>query len=446
MMFARFGRATAAIIAAAGLLAASQSFAMNIQKVVSAKGVEAWLVEDHSVPLIAMQFGFKAGAANDAVEKSGLAYFVSGTLDEGAGDLPSRQFQQRMEELAVKLSFDASMDHFTGSLQTLSANKDAAFDLARMALTAPRFEADDVERIRSQILSRLKIEEKDPENIASREWFKLAFPGHAYSRPLKGAAQTVASITPDDLRGFVRRAFARDNLKVAVVGDITPDELKLALDRVFGDLPAKASVTPAPEAVYPTGRQIRVVSMPNPQSVAQFGLPGLKRDDPDFIPAFVLNYVLGGGGFASNLTIEVREKRGLAYSVYSYLYPLDKAGLLLGGVATENAEVKQSLEVIEAELARLAKEGLSAEALENAKLYLTGSYALRFDSGAKIAGTLLATQLEDLPIDYISKRNDLVNAVTMDDVKRVAARLLSSKDFIVTVVGQPDGVTATVKN
>lgn len=424
------------------LLALSQSFAMQIQKVVSAKGIEAWLVEEHQTPLIAMQFGFKAGAAQDPADKAGLSYFVSGTLDEGAGDLESRQFQQRLEELATKLSFNAGLDTFTGSLQTLTARKQESFELLRLALTKPRFDAADVDRIRAQILSSIINENKDPETIASREWFKLAFPSHPYSRPLKGMAESVQKITPDDLRSFVSNAFARDNLKIAVVGDITAEELKGVLDLVFGDLPEKSSLAAVTEPAFPKGRQTKVIPMANPQSVAQFGLPGLKRSDDDFIPAFILNYILGGGGFASTLMIEVREKRGLAYSVYSYLYPLDKAGLLIGGVATENKSVKQSLDVIEEELGRLAKEGPKAEDLENAKQYLTGSYALRFDSGAKIAGQLLGTQLEDLGIDYIEKRNDLINAVTVDDMKRVAARLLNSQNMITTVVGQPDGVVS----
>ncbi|MDX2266389.1 MAG: pitrilysin family protein [Hyphomicrobiales bacterium] len=432
-----------AVIAAAFVTPKSgfaQGSTMNIQKVVSASGVEAWLVEDHNTPLIAMQFAFRAGAAQEPADKAGLSYFVSGTLDEGAGDLPGRQFQQRMEELATKISFDAGLDWFTGSLQSLTVNKAASFDLLRKAITAPRFEPADVERIRSQILSRLQIEAQDPETVASKAWFKLAFGAHPYARSVKGSVETVKTITPDDLRDFTRRAFTRDGLKVSVVGDITPDELKAALDEIFGGLPAKSGLEPAPEATLPTGRQTQVIQMANPQSVAVFGAPGLKRKDPDFIPAFIINYILGGGGFASTLTQEVREKRGLAYSVYSYLYPLDRAGLLLGGVATENKSVKQSLDVIEAEMERLAKEGPDATTLANAKQYLTGSYALRFDSSVKIAGQLLGAQMEDLGIEYIAKRNDLINAVTMEDVKRVAARLLGSADLITTVVGAPEGL------
>ncbi len=424
-------------------LTLTQSFAMNIQKVVSDKGIEAWLVEDHTVPLIALQFGFRSGAATDPAGKEGLANIVAATLDEGAGDLPSHDFQQRMEELAMKLSFSASLDSFTGDLQTLTVNRAAAFDLLRLALTQPRFEAADVERMRAATISRLTMEKNDPDTVAANRWFKLAFGDHPYARPPKGTPESVPAIMPDDLRAFVKAAFARNNLKVAVVGDIKPEELKAELDRIFGGLPEKASTPEIPEVVLPKGERIEVIPMAVPQSVVNFGLPGIKRNDPDFVAAYVMNYILGGGGFASRLTHEVREKRGLAYSVHSYLYPLKKGGVFLGGVGTENKSVKVSLDVIRAELARMAAEGPTAEELENAKRYLTGSFALRFNSGAKIAGQLLANQMENLGMDYIEKRNGLVEAITLADLKRVAGRLLNSKDFLVIAVGQPEGLAAT---
>jgi zinc protease len=179
--------------------------------------------------------------------------------------------------------------------------------------------------------------------------------------------------------------------------------------------------------------------MTMPQSVVTFGQPGPKRKDEDFIPSYILNYIIGGGGFASTLMTEVREKRGLAYSVYTYLYPLQHTGIMLGGVATKNEAVKESIDVIKGELTRIAANGPSAEELDNAKRYLTGSYALRFDSSPKIADILLWLQLEDLGIDYIDKRNSMIDAVTMDDIKRVA-KLIKPDDLVITVVGQPEGL------
>jgi zinc protease len=393
------------------------------------------------LPLIAMQFGVPGGAAQDQPGKEGTAYFVSGMLDEGAGDIKSEAFQERLEELAVDFSFDASRDAFTGGVKTLSRNKDEAFSLLKLALTAPRMDQDAVDRVREQIVSSIKIDDEDPEKVSSSAWFKMVFQGHPYANPVKGTLDSVRSLTPADLKNFVRSTFSREHLSVSVVGDISADELKNVLDTVFGELPEKAQLRTVPEAEWQAKASSTVIPLALPQSVVTFGQQGLKRKDPDFMAAYILNYIIGGGGFSSTLMQEVREKRGLAYSVYTYLYPLDRAGILLGGVATKNEAVSQSISVIQEELSRIAANGPSAEELDNAKNYLTGSYALRFDSSTKIANTLLWIQIEDLGIDYIDKRNAMVDAVTLEDVKRVAAKLIKPGNLIITVVGQPVGLT-----
>lgn len=414
--------------------------AMQIQKVISKKGIEAWLVEDHSRPILSLQFGFLGGTAQDPDGKPGVATFVSGMLDEGAGDLDSEAFQTKLEDLAAKMTFNASNDYITGAFQTLTENREEAFKLLHLALTSPHFSDNDVERIREQLIANLRVEEKDPDKVASLEWHKLAFGSHPYARPTSGTVESVSAITPDDLRDYVKRIFARDNLKIAAVGDIDATKLGELLDTVFGDLPAKSDRKPIAEVSWPANSKQHIVTMPNPQSVVQFGFQGLKRKDPDFIPAYILNYVVGGGGFSSKLMHEVREKRGLAYSVYTYLYPLDHAGILAGGVATENKSVGQSLDLIKAEMARAATEGLTEQELRTAKDYLIGSFALRFDTSSKIAAQLLALQLDELGIDYIEKRNGEIEAVTVADIKRVAKRLFEPKNLIVTVVGEPEGI------
>jgi zinc protease len=429
----------------AASLTSTSAQAMNIQKVVSSKGIEAWLVEDHTLPLIALQFGFPGGTSQDHAGKEGLAYFVSGMMDEGAGDIKSAEFQERTEELAIDFSFDASRDAFTGGVKTLSKNREEAFRLLKLALTAPRMDQEAVDRVREQILSSIKMDNEDPEKLASAAWFKLVFDGHPYANPVKGTQETVRSITPQDLKDYVRATFSRQRLNVAVVGDIGAEELKAVLDQVFGDLPEQAQLRSVPEAEWRTHSSSQVIPLAVPQSVVTFGQPGLKRKDPDFTAAYILNYIIGGGGFSSTLMQEVREKRGLAYSVYTYLYPLDRAAILLGGVATKNEAVSQSIGVIQDELARIAGNGPTPEELDNAKRYLTGSYALRFDSSVKIANTLLWVQIEELGIDYIAKRNDLVDAVTLDDVKRVAAKLIKPGNLVITVVGQPVGLAPTDK-
>jgi len=413
--------------------------AMRIQKVVSPAGIEAWLIEEHRVPLITFQFGFdNAGAVQDPADKAGRAHFLSGMLDEGAGDLNAQAFQQRLEDLAIRLEFDAGRDNFTARLQTLTANKAEAARLLGLALNQPRFDGDAMERIRGQILTNLRFEEEEPGKVATREWFDLAFDDHPYSRSPKGTPETVNRITADDLRAAMRDGFARENLKIAVVGDISAEELSKMLDDMFANLPANASVRKIADTEPLTDAEPKVVTMDVPQSVVRFGLPAYGRHHEDFYAAYVLNYIIGGGGFASKLMEEVREKRGLAYSVFTYIYPLDHAGLMIGGVATKNEAVKQSIDVIKGILADISADGVSEQELQDAKQYLIGSYALRFDTSNKIAGQLLAVQLDELGVDYFDERNSYVEAVTQEDIKRVAADLLKTERLITVIVGQPE--------
>ena len=286
----------------------------------------------------------------------------------------------------------------------------------------------------------IRRSENDPNSVASRAWFKLAFGNHPYARSSSGTATSVGNIRSSDLSDLVKRLFAKDNLTISVVGDIDTETLGSVLDKVFGSLAEKSSMANIPEVeVNPQFRR-QVIEMNIPQSVIQFGQKGLKRDDKDFIPAYILNYVLGGGGFASRLYNEVREKRGLVYSVYTYLHPLDKAGLLMGGAATKNERVGETLKIIDQELKRITTDGVEEKELEDAKTYLTGSYPLRFDTNSKIASQMLGIQMENLGIDYIVKRNSMINAVTVDDLKRIATKLIKPGNMIITVVGKPVGV------
>ncbi len=424
------------------LLAASalSAGAVEVKRVVSPGGIEAWLVEDHSNPIISLDLAFRGGAALDPEGREGLANMVSGLLDEGAGDLDSLAFRTRMEDLAIRLSFSSGRDEFGGTLRTLSENRDTAFELLRLALTAPRFDAEPVERIRAQILAGLRQSEENPRDIAGRAINRLFFPDHPYARPADGTPESVAAITADDLRGFVSRRLARDRLKIAVVGDMTAEELAPLLDRTFLALPAEASPDRVADIAPRGAGALVVIERPIPQSIVTLGQAGIARDDPDFYTAFVVNHILGGGGFSSRLYEEIREKRGLAYSVYSYLAPLDHAAIIGGGVATRNDRVAESIHLIKTEWKRMGQEGPTAEELAAAKTYLTGSYPLRQSSTGRISSMLVGIQMADLGIDYINRRNDLIEAVTLADARRVAKRLYDSAKLTIVVVGKPLGV------
>jgi zinc protease len=431
----------AVTLVAAALMAPLAAQATTIQRVVSPGGIEAWLVQDPSVPLIAFDFSFRGGANQDPVDKPGVATMTTALLDEGAGDLDSRSFHERAETKAIQLGFSANRDQTSGSVRTLSANQDEAFELLRLAVTSPHFDAVDMERIRDQVLSGLRRETTSPNEMASRRWWSTAFPGHAYGRPVRGTLESIPTITAADLKDYMRRVFARDTLKIAIVGDIDAATAGKFIDKVFGSLPAKSDLSDVP-VMLPQGLGQKIsIDLDVPQSVLILGGLGIARSDPDFMAAFVVNHVLGGGSFSSRLYREVREVRGLAYSVFSTLVPLEHAALFMTGTATRADRTGQTLDVLQSEIRRLAEDGPTEEELAKSKSFLTGSYALSFDTSSKIAAQLVQIQREGLGIDYIDKRNSLVQAVTMADVKRVARRLLDA-GMLVTVVGRPQAVPA----
>jgi len=434
-----------AALAAGALAFPLPAAAVTVEKVVSPGGIEAWLVRDTMVPLVSVEFSFRGGAALDPAGKAGLADMTTSLLDEGAGDLDSQAFQQKVADLSMTLGFSAGADTIRGSFKTLNRYRDEAVGLLRLALTAPRFDEDAVERIRQQIVAALSRQSTDPDEIAGRVWWKAVFPDHPYGQPVEGTRQSIAAITVADMRRLVAERFARDQLIVGVVGDITPDELGPLLDEAFGGLPAKGVPVQLADAVPNAVGQTFVIRKDVPQSVVLFGHAGIKRDHPDYYAAYVMNYILGGGGFSSRLYDEVREKRGLAYSVYSYLSPLAAAGIYSGGVSTENSRVGESLSVIHEEWTRMRDRGVSDEELKNAKTYLTGSFPLRFTSTDRIARMLVGMQYNELGIDYIEKRNSHIEAVSRDDIARVAKSLLKPDELTIVVVGDPEGVEATAE-
>jgi zinc protease len=295
--------------------------------------------------------------------------------------------------------------------------------------------------VREQILSSLRRETTEPGSIANRTWWRTAFPNHPYGRPSNGTQNSIPTVSADDLRSYTGRVLTRDTLKVTAVGDIDAETLGKTLDRVFGSLPATGARSPVPDASMIEGGRRIVVQLNVPQSVVRMGSVGIMRKDPDFIPAYVVNHILGGGSFSSRLYDEVREKRGLAYGVSSYLMPMRRSAMFMASTQTQAESTREALELIEAQITRMANEGPTEAELAKAKSYLKGSYALNFDTSTKIANVLLQNQLDELGIDYIEKRNAMIDAVTIDDARRVAKRLAQG-GMLVTVVGQPKGLAS----
>src|SRR3984893_2055154 len=406
----RFGFVLAAGLALAPLLSWPAHAATKIQHLISPGGIEAWFVQDGTVPLIAMEYAFGGGATQDPADNPGVGNLVADLIDEGSGDLDSKTFHERLDRRAIELSFNSTRDHFRGSLRMLNDNnEDAAFDLLRMALTSPHFEPADVERIRAQVISGLRRDTTNPASLASRKFLEVAFGDHPYGRQAGGTLESVAKIDVSDLKDYVRRVLARDTLKIAVVGDVDPATLGQLLDKTFGALPAKANLTPVPdvEAAKPPRRAF--IPLDVPQTAVMFGGPGFKRHDPNFMAGYVVNHILGGGGLSSRLYHEVREKRGLAYSINESLLWMDHSAVFVGNTGTRADPAGETADAINKEIRRIAEDGPTQQELDEAKSYLKGSQMLALDTSSKLASALLQYQLDKLPIDYIEKRNAIVH-------------------------------------
>ena len=432
----------ASILFAAVTLGAHGASAMTIEKIVSPSGIEAWLVREKAVPLITLNYAFHGGATQDDADKSGTGHFAADLLDEGAGDLDAKTFHERMENHAIELGFQVGRDYFHGSLRALNEHRDEAFGLLRLALSSPRFDSDAIERVREQELAILQRDTTNPNDLAGRRWWQTAFPDHPYGRESKGTLESMPRIAANDLRNYVRRVFARNELKVSIVGDVDAKTAGALIDRAFGALPEKNDLKPVPNATpRGLGRRI-VIDVDVPQAVVTFGGPGIARNDPDFMAAYIVNHILGGGTFSSRLYREVREKRGLAYGVSDSLVWFRSAAVLLGGTATRADRTADALSVIENEIKRMAADGPTPDELAAAKSFLKGSYALSLDTSGKIAVQLTQIQIDNLGIDYIQRRSALIDAVTIEDAKRVARRLYGA-GMLVTVAGRPKGLTST---
>ncbi len=432
-------KAFGSLIAFMLLAAAPLRAEIDIAEVTSPGGINAWLVQEESIPFVALELRFKGGASLDLPGKRGATNLMVGLLNEGAGDLDSRAFAERAESLAASFEFDVGDDAVSISARFLTENQDEALALLHDAITQPRFDQDAIDRVKGQLVSVIRSDAQDPDNLVGQAFDSMVFGDHPYGSAIEGTEESVAALTRDDLIAAHKGALARDRIYVGAAGDISPEALAEILDKLLGDLP-ETGTPQAPDVAVSTQAGVTVVPFDVPQSVAIFGHEGIARDDPDFFAAYVLNEILGGGGFEARLMEEVREKRGLTYGVYSYLVPKDHAALYLGRVSSANDRIAEAIDVIRSEWTKMAENGVTEEELATAKTYLTGAYPLRFDGNGPIANILVGMQMDDLPAEYVNTRNAQIEAITLDDIKRVAARILKPEALHFVVVGKPEGL------
>lgn len=416
----------------------TDAFTLPIQPV-EAGPLTAWLVEDHSVPVVSVSWSWPGGAATDAPGREGTAAMAAAMLTEGAGELRALAFADALRDSAVGLNFSAGRDTFEGSFRCLTDALPEALRLTRLAMTAPRLDEDALGRVRARAIAGARTQLETPRGQAGRAFWASAFPDHPAGRPANGTAESLAAIPPEALRTTLAAQLRRDGLLIGVAGAIRPAQLATLLQNLFGTLPAGAPATPPPLPPFSSfGRQI--VAVPSPQSQIVFGQPGIIPSDPDWETAQIVLRVLGGGGFSSRLMEAVRVQRGLTYGIGVGLDTLFGGGVITGGFATENGKVAEALEVTRGVWADLAGTGPTEAELEEAVAYLTGSLPLQFTDSRRIAATLLAMRRNNRPIGWLNGRNDRLRAITRGDAVRLAGSMLKPDALAVTVAGEPVGL------
>lgn len=412
---------------------------VKISEVTSPGGIKAWLVEEHGIPFTALEIRFRGGTSLDPAGKRGAVTLMASLLEEGAAGLDSRGFAEARDDLAAQFRFDSGPDTVSVSAQFLTENRDRAVALLKTALTEPAFDQPSIDRVRGQILSIIASRATSPDDIAQETMRKISFGDHPYGSSDMGTAETVNGLTRDDVLAAKAATMTRDLVYVSAVGDITPEALGRMIDDLLGGLPEKGADLPGRAAETFPGTTT-VVDFDTPQASILFGQPGMTLDDPDYYALFVLNQIIGGGGFSARLMDEVREKRGLTYGVSTDLMVMDLGEAWMGSLASSNQKAAEAIGVIREVWADVAQNGVTKAELDAAKTYMTGSYPLRFDGNANIASILVGMQMEGFPIDYPANRNARIDAVTLDDVNRVAREQMKPEVLTFVVVGRPDGV------
>ena len=412
---------------------------VDITQVTSPSGLEAWLVEERSIPFVSLDLIFAGGAALESDAQAGVVNLMTSLLSEGAGDMDAQAFAARSEELATRIRFEAGRDSVSVSVRFLTEDADEVIEHLRLALTEPRFDEDAIARTRGQLMAQLRRDVLDPNTIASRAFANAAFQDHPYGRESNGTPETVSALDRDALVAAHQGAIARDRVYIGAAGDISADELGGLLDRLFEGVPETGWDMPE-RAEFLAEPGMEIIPFDGPQSVVAFGHAGIARDDPEFLTAFVVNEVFGGGRFGTRLMRSLREERGLTYGIGAFLSSGALGESYQGRLSTDNANVELVIDLLRDEWAQIASEGVTEGELDRIQTYLTGAYPLRFDGNSSIASIMASMQYQGFDIDYVNRRNDMISALTLDEVNDLASRLYDPDALFFVVVGQPVGL------
>ena len=421
-----------------GLLIAMQAQAkIDIQHWQTSTGADVYFVENHDLPIIDISTNFAAGSARDTQPKAGLAALTRHVMTLGAAGLSDEEISKRMADVGAILGGDFDADRAGFSLRTLSSERerDQALDIYTRIMHQPDFPAPILEREKARVIAGLKEAMTRPASIASKAFMTKLYGNHPYALEEGSDPQTVAGITRDDLQQFYANTYGAKNATIAMIGDMSRAQAEQIADRISQGLPQADEAAPLPDVKNLDQPQLVRIPHPATQAHILLGYPGVSRGDPDYFPLYVGNYILGGGGFVSRLTEEVRENRGLAYSVYSYFMPMSQRGPFQLGLQTKREQTDEALKVVQETLDKFVRQGVTAEELKAAKQNIVGGFPLRIDSNAKILDYLAVIGFYKLPLNYLDNFTKQVESVTAAQIKDAFTRRLKTDKMLTVIVG-----------
>ncbi|MBF0470931.1 MAG: insulinase family protein [Gammaproteobacteria bacterium] len=414
--------------------------APQIEQWQSEGGAAIYFVAAPELPMVDIEISFAAGSGYDG-DLPGLANFTASMVEEGAGTLDADAIAEGFDRLGAGFSASADRDRISLSLRTLTQPQllQQALQLYRLLLTEPTFPASAVERVREQILVSLTAAEQSPASIASRRFYAALYADHPYAHPVSGDKKRVAAITAKEMQQFYQRYFVQKNATVAVVGALSRSEVEEIVRELLSPLPPGEAASPLPEVIAPEQGARIEIAYPSSQTHILWGQPGYRRGDPDKFALYVGNHILGGSGLTSRISEEVREKRGLSYSAYSYFVPYRQPGPFTLGLQTKNAQREEALSVLQQTLTRFIEKGPEEKELVAAKRNITGSFPLNIDSNSDLLAYLSVIGFYQLPLDYLDTFPQRVEAVTVEDIRRVFRKRIDPRKMVTVLVGAGSG-------
>lgn len=412
---------------------------VKIQQWQTASGTEVYFVENHDLPIVDISVNFAAGSARDTAEKSGIAGITRYLMTLGAAGMTDEKIANKLADVGAILGGEFDTDRAAFKLRTLSSarEKSQALDVFTRILQQPDFPADVLEREKARVISGLQESATQPESISSKAFMKALYGNHPYSLDESGEVETVASLRRDDLLNFYKQYYGAKDAVIAMIGDMTREEASAIAEKISTGLPVSTPVQPISPVALPTQPLEQRIAHPASQSHILLGYPGIKRGDPDLFPLYVGNYVLGGGGFVSRLTEEVREKRGLVYSVYSYFMPMAEYGPFQLGLQTKKEQAEDALKLVKETLGNFIRDGITEAELKAAKANIIGGFPMRIDSNSKILDYLAVIGFYKLPLNYLDEYNKNVEKVTAAQIKDAFSRRIKPEHFVTVIVGDP---------